>query len=431
MVLRQLRLGFSSRARNLEVVLLGLTGAFVVVGWRSLDAAGFQMSETSSRAMTQFLMTMLLGHMALRFVAPRASAATYATVGMLSAIGLVFTVRLAPEVAQDQANWITLGVGGMVVTAGCHRLFPRLQRMKYSAAFFAAIVLAGTGLFGTTINGARLWITISGRTVQTTEIIKALLVVFLAGYLTDVGAVLASTGFRFGGRRYSNWPYLIPLVVTWLGAMAALALLKDLGTIALLLMLAIASLYVATGRLRFVAGGLALLGATAVAGYVAFGHVQDRIDTWRDPYATADSSGYQTVQGIYAIQAGGITGEGLGLGEPTVIPAVTTDYVFAAIAEELGLAGAAGVVLLFGVLVVGGLQVALATRDPFLRLLACCSALLLGIQAAVIIAGNLRLIPTTGITLPFVSYGGSSLVINFALIGLILGVSEESSSERS
>ena len=168
-----------------------------------------------------------------------------------------------------------------------------------------------------------------------------------------------------------------------------------------------------------------------MAGYVAFGHVQDRIDTWRDPYATADSSGYQTVQSIYAIQAGGITGEGLGLGEPTVIPAVTTDYVFAAIAEELGLAGAAGVVLLFGVLVVGGLQVALATRDPFLRLLACCSALLLGIQAAVIIAGNLRLIPTTGITLPFVSYGGSSLVINFALIGLILGVSERTSSERS
>lgn len=425
MALRRMRLGFTAPNRNLELVLLAGCAGFAVVAWRSLEVAGVAMPADSRRILLQFLTSGLLGHVALRALAPRSSPAAFAVCMMLSAIGLAFVVRLAPEVAQDQANWITLGVAGMSFVAAGSRFIPRLERYKYSAALIAALVLIGTGLFGTTINGARLWITVAGRTIQTTELIKFLLVVFIAGYLTSVRQVLALPGYRFGGRQYSNLPYLVPLVLVWLGAMLALALLKDLGTIALLLLLAMTMLVVATGRLRFGAGGLAVLGATAMAGNIVLPHVHDRIEAWRDPFASADDAGFQTVQSFYAFEAGGITGEGLGLGQPDAIPAVTTDYIFVAIGEELGLAGATAVVLLFVLFVFAGLQVAAGLNDAFLRLLASSAVLLLGIQAAVIIAGNLGLIPTTGITLPFVSYGGSSLVVNFALVGLVLGAQHQ------
>jgi len=159
--------------------------------------------------------------------------------------------------------------------------------------------------------------------------------------------------------------------------------------------------------------------------------VRVRVDVWIDPGAHAQTTGYQTLQSIYAIQAGGVTGEGLGLGDPDAIPVVSTDYIFSAISEELGLAGGLGVVLLYLLLLSAGLRIALATQEDFGRMLACCISLLLAIQAAVIIGGNLRIIPTTGITLPFISYGGSSLVVNFVLIGMLLGISQRSMGARS
>jgi peptidoglycan glycosyltransferase len=430
MVLRRVRLGFTAPQRYLELVLLVASAGFTIVAWRSLEASGVAMPATSGRILIQFLTTSFLGHLALRTFAPRAGATVYSICMMLSGIGLAFVTRLAPAVGQDQANWITLGVAGMSLVVVCSRLIPRLESYKYTAAFTAALVLVGTGLFGTTINGARLWVTVAGRTIQTTEIIKFLLVVFISSYLADVRKILSLPGYRLGGRRYSNLPYLIPLVLVWMGAMLALALLKDLGTIALLLLLAMTMLVVATGRLRFAGAGLVVLAATAAAGYVALPHVHDRIETWRDPFAVADDAGFQTVQSLYAFEAGGITGEGLGLGQPDAIPAVTTDYIFVAIGEELGLAGATAVVLLFVLLVFAGLQIAAALDDEFLRLLVCSAVLLLGIQAGVIIAGNLRLIPTTGITLPFVSYGGSSVVVNFALVGLVIGCGHAGVRER-
>jgi cell division protein FtsW (lipid II flippase) len=187
-------------------------------------------------------------------------------------------------------------------------------------------------------------------------------------------------------------------------------------------------LYLATGRLRFAAAGLGLVLATGFIGYLVFGHVQARVDAWLDPHADPSGTGYQSLQATYAVNAGGITGAGLGRGMPAVVPAASTDYVYTAVAEELGLAGAAGVALAFLILVHAGLRVAAESPDTYDRFLSAAVALLIGIQAAVIIAGNLRLIPTTGITLPFVSYGGSSLVVNLGLVGLMLGVSHASRS---
>ena len=423
MTLRTVTATITSPQRNHELLLLSASAAFILIAWRALDAAAFALPVSSSRIVTQFLLSALFGHLALRAVAPRAAGQPYAIAVLLTAIGLAFVVRLAPAAAQSQANWISLGVLLMAGAAWAARDYPRLRAYKYTSALLAVLLLVATGLFGTTINGARLWFTVAGQTVQSTELIKLFLVVFLAGYLADEASVLASPRLRFGGRSYSALPYLLPLLATLFIAIAALALLKDLGSIALLLLLTIGALYVATGRLSFVVGGLLLLASTGVFGYFAFDHARVRIDVWLDPFATADSSGYQTVQSLYAIQAGGVTGEGLGLGQPDTIPAATTDYIFDSIAEELGLAGALGVVLLYILLLFAGFRISLTMPDEYGRLLTAIISLLIATQAAVIIAGNLRIIPTTGITLPFVSYGGSSLIVNFVLLGLVLGIS--------
>ncbi len=430
MTLRAAGRGFVSRERNIELGFVLASAAFAVVAWRALDAAAFAMPANSGRMLTQFLVAGLAGHVGIRIFAPRAAPQVYGAALVLSAIGLAFVLRLTPELGQEQANWIALGVVLMVASAGASRRYRLLRGYRYTAALLALALLVVTGLFGTTVNGARLWLSIGGHSVQSTELIKLFMLVFLAGFLADEAAVLSAGRLRFGGRTYSALPYVVPLLLTWLMAMAALALLKDLGSIALLLLLAISALYVATGRAWFVVAGAGLLALTALAGYFAFDHVRERIDVWRSPFAEEQAAGYQTVQSLYAIQAGGITGEGLGMGQPGSIPAAETDYVFSAIGEELGLAGAVGVVMVYAVLLFAGLRVALECPDNYGRLLAASASFLVAIQAAIIIAGNLRLIPTTGITLPFVSYGGSSLIVNFILAGLLLGISSVSAEQR-
>lgn len=412
-----------ARERNVEVILLCAAGAFAVVGWRALDAAPAGLPGDAGGILAQFLLTLVAGHIALRLLAPRASVAIYATAALLSAVGLVMAVRLAPGLASDQANWISLGTLLMAATATAGRRYELLRRQRYSAAALALALLVFTGLFGRTFNGARLWIDVGGQLVQSTELIKVLLVIFLAGYLADEAPVLSVPRLRFGTRTYSTLPRLMPLFVALGGAIGALALLRDLGSIAILLLFAAATLYVATGRARYVVGSVGVMFAAAALGYITFDHARVRIDTWLDPYADPDGAGYQSLQAMYALQAGGVTGEGLGMGQPERIPAAPTDYVFAAIGEELGLAGATGIALLYLVFLFGAFRAALDAADRFGRLLAASIGLLIAIQAAVIIAGNLRLVPTTGITLPFVSYGGSSVVVNYVLVGLLAAVS--------
>ena len=420
-----------ARERNIELAFILGGLLFIVLALRSLDAAAFPVPSNTSRILTQFALSALAGNFALRLLAPRASAQVYAIACFLAAVGLAFVIRLAPASAQDQVNWISAGIVAFAAFCLLGRHAHLLTRYTYTAGAGALALLVLTGLLGTTINGARLWVVVAGQTIQTTELIKLLLVVFLAGYLSQHGAVLATPRFRIGQRSYSNLPYLVPLVGLLFAAVAALALLKDLGSIALLVLLSVAMLYIATGRARYLAWGALLLVLTGAAGYFAFDHARVRIDTWLDPGADPAGAGYQTMQATYAIQAGGITGEGLGLGQPDTIPAVATDYVFTAIAEELGLAGATGLVLLYLVLLYVSLRASLMTDDANRRYLCAGIAMLIAIQAAVIVAGNLRLIPTTGITLPFVSYGGSSLVVNFALIGLLLGASAPAQPELS
>jgi cell division protein FtsW (lipid II flippase) len=421
-----LREASGSRERNIEVLLLTGAAGFAVLGWYALRAAEIALPASTGRILTQFAASGLVAHVAGRMLAPRARPEILAVSAFLAAVGLVFVMRLAPEVAADQANWVS--VGAVAFTAGLWMgtRYPRLKQYTYTSGVAAIVVLVATGVFGTTINGARLWVEVAGQSVQTTELIKVFVIVFLAGYLADAASVVASPTLRAGDRTYSGAAYLVPLAVVLFGAVGALALLRDLGSIAILLLLAVGALYLATGRARFVLGGIGLLAATGIMGYVLFGHVQVRIETWLDPGADPAGTGYQAMQATYAIQAGGITGAGPGLGQPDAVPAAPTDYIYTAIAEELGLAGATGVALLYVALLYAGLRVSAEAGDTYGRLLAACIALLMAIQAAVIIAGNLRMIPTTGITLPYVSYGGSSLVVNFGLAGLLAGISHVS-----
>lgn len=424
--------GIVARQRNIELLLLAGGIGFVLLGEMALEAAAFTLPEGTDRIVLQFVITALAGHFALRWCCPDAPGQIYAIAMMLAAIGLIFVIRLAPDAAADQANWITVGTFLLVVTTAVGQRYDILQRHKYTAAVLALGLLVVTGLspLGVTQGGARLWINLGGYTVQSTEIIKVGLLIFLAGYLAQEASVLSMPRVRFAGRTYSSLPYLLPLAGVWFAMMMMLGLLRDLGSVALLLLLAVAAIYVATGLFRYVVAGMGLLALTAAAGYTLFSHAQVRIDMWLDPTQDPLGAGFQSSQSTYAIQAGGITGEGLGMGTPEIIPAAPTDYIFSAIGEELGLVGALCVVLLFGLLVVAGLRVALAAQDSFGQMLAACIALMTGIQALVIIAGNLRLIPTTGITLPFVSYGGSSLVVNLVLLGLLMAIAQRASRRR-
>lgn len=419
-----------SPERSRELMLLAPGLAVLLLGWRSLVVAGFELPPAMVRIVTQAAACGLGAHIVARMLAPRARPELLPAVFALCALGVVFVVRLAPDSAQDQANWLAIGCLALCAGVVLGQRPALLRSYTYTAGAAAVLLLLLTGIFGETINGARLWVRIAGQSVQTTEFIKAFLVLFLSGYLAQAGGAMTAPIVRLQQPRPQRAVVVVPLVFVLAGSVGALALLRDLGSIALLLLLAMSMLYLATGQLRFITAGAALLLSTGILGYVVFGHVQARVEAWLDPGADPAGSGYQALQATYAINAGGVLGEGIGRGMPQIVPAASTDYVFTAIAEELGLAGALGVSVLYLTILSAGLRVAREAPTAYERLLAAAIALLVATQAAVIIAGNVRLIPTTGITLPFVSYGGSSLVVNLGLIGLLLGLSHAARGRR-
>jgi cell division protein FtsW (lipid II flippase) len=275
-------------------------------------------------------------------------------------------------------------------------------------------------------SGARLWLGFGGVFFQPSEVLKLLLVVFFAAYLDDYRELLTLSSLRLGPISLPPLPYLTPLLFMLAIALGVVVLQRDLGAALLLFNVFLAMLYVATGRLTYVVGSLAIFVLGADLLYRLFNVVQIRVETWIDPWATASTTGYQLIQGLTALAAGGIVGSGLALGSPEYIPAVHTDFMIAAIGEELGLVGTLAVVGLYVVVVHRGLRIALLTRDSFGTLLAAGLTSAFGIQALVILGGTLKLIPLTGVTLPLLSYGGSSVLANYVLLGLLLAVSAES-----
>lgn len=364
-------------------------------------------------------------------------------VGAMGGLGLIMLNRLPQELAgtsalglelgmaATQVLWFGVGMAAMVAIAVGLRDDGILRHYKYSWAAIGIGLLAATLLFGYEVNGARLWIDLGPVSVQPGELLKIVLVIFIASYLAETRTLLTSASMRIGFLSIPPLPYLLPMLVLFAAVMLIVVRLNDLGTALLFFGTFLTMLFVATGRRSYVLIGLVLFVAGSYVAYRLFGHVQARVDVWLDPFADPLGAGYQPVRALYALGRGGVFGEGLGQGLVTLagnltIPFVHTDFIFTALAEELGLLGAFALLAFALVVVFRGLRIAALARDDFGALLAVGVTTSLGLQTLIIIAGNTKLIPITGITLPWVSYGGSSVLASFIMIGLLLAVSHRS-----
>ncbi|MFJ3661578.1 FtsW/RodA/SpoVE family cell cycle protein [Streptomyces sp. NPDC090119] len=378
----------------------------------------------------------LLAHLAVRLRAPYADPLPLPIAVLLNGLGLVLIYRLdlqtpADRAAPAQLVWSTLGVGLFIVVVLVLRDHRVLQRYAY-VCVAAALVLLLLPILFPAVNGARIWIRIAGFSIQPGEFAKVLLAVFFAAYLAANRGALAYTGRRIWRFQFPTGRVLGPIVTIWLLSVGVLVLERDLGTSLLFFGLFVVLLYVATGRTGWIAVGLVL----AVLGAVAVGHlephVHGRIEDWLHPFGTIDAGQgpNQLAQSLFAFAAGGMTGTGLGLGHSTLIGFATkSDFVLATAGEELGLAGLAAIFLLYALLVERGFKAALALREPFGRLLVVGLASILALQVFVIAGGVTGLIPLTGMAMPFLAQGGSSVVTNWAIVALLIRVSDSARSQ--
>jgi peptidoglycan glycosyltransferase len=412
------------------VALLVATGFMAVVGSRTTELTGAALAVPIA-----FVAVALVLHGFLVVVGFRGDQLLLPIALGLTGIGLVLVERLAPDILLvQQLTWTVVAGGAFVGTILIPRDLTALSRFKYTWALLGIVLLLSPLLpvIGREINGARIWIQVGPANFQPAEAVKVVMVVFFAAYLEEHRELLATSQRRFGPLSVPPAPYLIPIVLMWAMAMGVMVLQKDLGATLLFFGIFLAMLYLATGRALYSLVGLGMLVAGGAVAAQVFSHVNARIVTWLEPFAEElrfDAS-YQLVQGLFAFANGGLLGAGLGAGMPDRIPVVWSDFVFAAFAEEVGFAGALGLLALYLVFVFRGMSIALRAPTPFLQLLAAGLSFIVAFQALVIIGGNAKLIPLTGVTLPFLSYGGSSLVTNFVIVALLLRVSDISARIR-
>jgi len=347
---------------------------------------------------------------------------------ILSAIGLAVVARLEPGLAQRQVIWLAFSLVLAVAVGPAFERFRVLAAYKYIWILGSIVLFAALALFGQEVNGARLWIRFGGLQFEPVEIIKLFVVLFMASYLTETADVIART--RWWSLR-ANAKYLGPLFLGWGISMGILVFERDLGMAMLLLATFVAMLYVATRRIDLVVGASAVFFVGALLAASHYAYVARRIAVWRDPFHDPLGAGYQAVQSLFSIAAGGLFGTGYGLGRPDYIPSVATDYVYAAYGEEWGAIGAIALLAVFLAVVLRALRVARRQPDLYAKLLATGLAAVFGFQIVIIVGGVLRIFPLTGITLPFVSYGGSSLVTNFLLVALVWAISSEQRAPAS
>ncbi len=378
----------------------------------------------------------LVAHIAVRRLAPRADGMLLPLATLLNGLGYVFIVRLDQArreprgLAGLQSLWMVLGVAAFVATLIIVRDARKLERYRYTAGLVGLVLLLLPLLpvFGRTINGSRIWVSFGPVNFQPGEFAKLALAVFFAGYLVEKRELLAINR-AVGPFALPDPKHLGPVLIAWGVALVVMVMEKDLGSSLLFFTLFLVLIWVATERASYLAVGTAMFVAGAYLAFTAFAHVQERFDTWLDPWDKA--KGYQVVQAAFAFADGGVAGRGINLGVPTKIPVVESDFIFAAIGEELGLLGATAILIAFVLMIGAGLRIAQQAATPFERLLATGLTTLLGFQAFIIMAGVVRLLPLTGVTLPFMSYGGSSLLANYVLLALLMRISDDTASRRA
>ena len=420
-------MSLSKRLRLTELSLLIIPAALAILGaaLMSFVRKGEMVGE---QIYPSFIIVglLLLMHVFLTWRRPASDQVLMPLTGALVALGLTLVSRLAPSHYGRQIAWIVFGYFLAILIVSLPGSIRWLKQYKYTWAFLGIGLVATTMVFGVDPNGSgmRLWLGFGDLLFQPSEVLKVLSVLFVAAYLDDNRELLSVDSFKFGPVKLPPIPYLMPLLVMWGLSVLLLFGQKDLGPTFLLFGVFLAMLYAASSRSVYVWAGLGLLLVAVLASYLAFTHARTRIDIWLDPWSDPQGKSYQVVQGLVAFASGGIFGSGLGFGYPLLIPAVYTDFPMAAIGEEMGLLGTLSVVLLYMVFAYRGLKIALDAKDGFHQLVAMGLTITLGLQAIIIIAGNLKLIPLTGITLPFISYGGSSLAANFVILGLLLRISD-------
>ena len=431
------------RARWTETRLLAIAAVALVVGSISLSAGMTgRLALYAPQGLTIYLVALGLAHLAQVLAGRRSDEVLLPVVGLLGGISLLLMQRLPQDLVTMEVGGLALGLGdtqllwlvlaiGVATTLGIVvRSDSWLRRYKYTWAAAGIALLLLTFVFGSDVAGQRLTLRLGPFSGQPSELLKVILVVFLAGYLSENRPLLIEQDTRLGPLRLPPLPYLAPMVAMWAIALGIVVVQRDLGAALLFYAVFLALVYAATGRLDLVVIGsiLFFLGSAVMANL--FDHVRARIDIWVDPFADPLGAGYQVVQSLHAFARGGLLGTGLGEGLPMVggrlpIPEVHTDFPLAALGEELGLVGVIAILGLFFVLIERGLRIGAAAADDFRAILATGLALVVGVQAFIIAGGNLKVLPLTGVTLPFISYGGSSLLVNAIVVGLLLALSDK------
>ncbi|HEV7721311.1 MAG TPA: FtsW/RodA/SpoVE family cell cycle protein [Iamia sp.] len=414
--------------RNAELTLL-LMGMAVFGGAYALASLGRSASVPANIGpFLAFVVGLfVLAHLAVRRLAPGADGTLLPLGGLLNGIGYVFIARIEPDLASKQALWTAVGILAFIATLYFVKRPRDLERYRYSALLIGIglIMLPLVPVLGNEVNGARIWIQAGPLNFQPGEVAKMALVVFFAAYLVEKRELLALPSWPKSRPILPDPKHLGPVMVAWGVAMVVIMAEKDLGTALLFFTLFMVMLWVSTGKARFLVVGFSLFALGALFAFSQFAHVQQRIDSWINPWADPNGpGGFQILRGWFSMADGGIGGRGLGLGLNN-IPEAENDFIFAVIGEELGLLGTTAVIVAFLLIVGSGLRIALSQTGSFEKLLATGLTTLFGVQAFIILGGVTRLLPLTGVVLPFVSYGGSALLVNYIQLALLIRLSDD------
>ena len=425
--------GFEGNTRrNTELLLLCL-GAIPVLLLYALYVVNMQVSlSLSSLAVPLGLFAAFaVAHIAVRHFAPGADPAILPITFVLAGIGITFVTRLAPSLAFNQVVWLFVGIGVMVVTLIAVPSIDTLCEYKYTIGVIGVVLLVLPMIIGTELGGSKIWLSIGPFSFQPGEIAKICLVLFLAGYLADNRELLSASMMHFGPLALPRPRMLAPMFIMWGLSILVVVFERDLGSALLFFSFFVVMLYVCTGRVSYVIISFALLLVGAVLCYSLFYHVQVRIQAWTDPFADPQGSGYQIVQSLYSLADGGLVGTGIGKGLPRLIPIVESDFIFSAIGEEMGLLGASGILICYMLFAVRGLATAARARSDVSAFAAVGLTAAIVVQAFVIVGGVTKFLPLTGVTLPFMSQGGSSLLASFIIVGLLLRAGDEATGHEA
>ena len=415
--------------RSTELGLLVLAAVVLTVMLASLELSqGNVLSTDMLWIIGGFIGVFSLAHVALLFLAPQADQLMLPVAALLNGIGLVTIHRLdlatGSSMATRQVMWTLVGIVLLIGVLAFVRDHKVLSKYSYLLGVVGLVLLALPLVWPTSINAdARIWISIGPFSLQPGEFSKILLLLFFAQLLVNKRALFTVAGYRFLGVNFPRLRDLAPILAVWAIAILIMAVSNDFGPALLLFTTVLGMMYLATGRGSWLLIGLALVAAGGFAVYQVSGKIQERVTNFLDPVANYDSTGYQLSQSLFGMSWGGITGTGIGQGHPEIVPVAHSDFILAAVGEELGLVGLAAVLVLFALLTARGFRASLQVRDSYGKLVAGGLALTIAIQVFVVTAGISALMPMTGLTTPFMSAGGSSLMANYILLGLLLRIS--------